>query len=123
MNTNDLNALLERTFVQMKALSSTKGEEYAGTEDRLSNFKRLADELEMTPEQVLMVYLTKHLDSIRTYIKDKASGRKRELSEPIAGRIDDAILYLILLKGLVYEREEKERGVSVRSSLENWDPT
>lgn len=123
MNTNDLNALLERTFVQMKALSSTKGEEYAGTEDRLSNFKRLADELEMIPEQVLMVYLTKHLDSIRTYIKDKASDRKRELSEPIAGRIDDAVLYLILLKGLVYEREEKERGVSVRSSLEKWDPT
>lgn len=104
MNSAQFAQLLESTYKNMIDLSSTKGEEYAGSEDRLANFKRLGGTLNLIPEAVLMVYFTKHLDSITTFIKDIGALKPRQLSEPIEGRIDDAILYLILLKGLIQER-------------------
>lgn len=102
--------LLTQTAERMRDLTGTKGEEYANTAadgdaDQHANFKRLAQELGLSPEQVLSVYLTKHLDAIKSFLR-----HGREFSEPIDGRIDDAILYLILLKGLVIERREAERG-------------
>lgn len=104
MNSTQFESLLAQTFNSMQNLSNTKGKEYAGTDDRLSNFKRLGQALSLLPEKVLMVYLTKHLDSITTYINELEKPIKIELSEPIEGRIDDAILYLALLKGLIQER-------------------
>jgi hypothetical protein len=98
---SDFKLLINRTFESIKALTSSKGEEYAnnaadGNADQHANFKRQAEQLGMKPEQVLSVYMSKHLDAISSYIRTG-----REFSEPIDGRIDDAILYLILLKGLV----------------------
>ena len=93
--------LLNDTFSDMRELTATKGREYAGSDDQLANFKRLGKALRMAPEAILFVYLTKHLDSITTYVREL---QEDQLSEPIDGRIDDAILYLILLKGLTHER-------------------
>jgi len=117
MRKDRFQALLKTTHDRMVELTATKGEEYANNtpvgevitqaqlnaEDQHANFKRLADELGMTPEQILSVYLTKHLDAIKSFLK-----RGRTFSEPIEGRIDDAILYLILLKGLTIERMEQD---------------
>ena len=99
MNTKDFNMLMSNTFNNLDGISRTKGIEYAGEVDRLANFRRLGLELDLDPEHVLWVYLTKHLDAIRSYLRAHVV-----LSEPIEGRIDDAILYLILLKGLIQER-------------------
>ena len=60
MNSAQFAQLLESTYKNMIDLSSTKGEEYAGSEDRLANFKRLGGTLNLIPEAVLMVYFTKH---------------------------------------------------------------
>lgn len=103
MKKSDFQDLLTATHNTLRALTDTKGEEYANSgerrdTDQLANFKRLAAEMGITPEQVLNVYLTKHMDGIKSYIRTG-----KVLSEPIEGRIDDAILYLILLKGLVID--------------------
>jgi hypothetical protein len=106
--------LLKQQHQALLALTATKGEEYANApDDQLANFRRLGLKLGLPMEKVLMVYLTKHLDSIEHYIKPLASGHAnnltaKALSEPIDGRIDDAILYLILLKAIVIERREVE---------------
>lgn len=97
--------LLLGTFDRLVQLTKTKGREYAGSADQLANFRRLSARLNIHPAQVLLVYLTKHLDSIETHIRDLASGNAGATpapSEPIEGRIDDAILYLCLLKGLLH---------------------
>lgn len=99
MNTDKMYAILRDTFDNLTVLSCTKGKEYAGSDDRLANFKRLGADLGMDPRAVLWVYLTKHLDAIRSYLR-----RGHVLSEPIEGRIDDAILYLVLLKCLDIEK-------------------
>ena len=89
MRKDRFQQLLIQTHEQMLKLTASKGEEYANNEasglaDQHANFKRLAEELGLTPEQVLSVYLTKHLDAVKSYLRVG-----REFSEPIDGRIDD----------------------------------
>lgn len=106
MNSMEFDIVMRMTYDELVKLSNSKGIEYSGCDDRLANFKRLSNDLGMSPYQILWVYLAKHLDSIRSYI----TMPQRELSEPINGRIDDAILYLILLKCLILESNFQERG-------------
>lgn len=91
--------LLDRIHNDLVWMTDSKGVEYAGSVDQLANFKRQGKALGVSPEFVLMVYLSKHIDSIRVYCRDKG----KMLSEPIEGRIIDAILYLCLLLALVEE--------------------
>lgn len=99
-------ALLQDQLAELIKLTKTKGEEYARSEDdQLANFKRQAAELGLDPEKVLAVFLNKHLDAIKSFIKTG-----QVLSEPIQGRIDDAILYLILLKAMIVEKEEQAKA-------------
>ena len=104
VNKSVFDDLLHQTFCRLSDLTESKGREYAGSADQLANFKRLADRLCLEPEQVLLVYLAKHLDAIDTYVRDYSAHTEPVLSEPIEGRIDDAILYLCLLKALIRDQ-------------------
>ena len=61
--------------------------------------------LHTTPEVVAMIYLLKHIDSIRNYVLHG----KEASDEPIFGRIMDARNYLALLGGLIRERKQEEK--------------
>lgn len=100
MNKNQFRLMLDATYKNLVNLTASKGEEYSRDSDQLANFKRLATELGLEPEVIWAVYFTKHIDAIKSYVKTQ-----KELSEPIGGRIDDAILYLVLLKGLISDRQ------------------
>lgn len=100
---------IDELYDRLRALTASKGEEYKRREDnQFANFERGAQALGLTREQVLMVYLSKHLDSITTYVKDRAAGQEKQYAEPITGRIDDAILYLLLLRGMAVQNQVKE---------------
>lgn len=102
MKIDRLIEVINATHNTMVELTNTKGSEYTNSDiDRLSNFKRIAVDLDLTSQEVLLVYLMKHMASIKTFVRDRSKGQNRALSEPINGRIDDAILYLILLKCLI----------------------
>src|SRR5574341_1661414 len=45
-------------------------EKFDGNEDRLANFKVLAKDIGISPMQVLMIYLKKHMRSIERYVRD-----------------------------------------------------
>lgn len=105
MNNTQFLQLTEMTFSRIKELTNTKGREYSGDEDRCSNFKEEAELNGVDPRVVLMIYMGKHVASVRQYVKDKQQGIERELSEPIEGRLDDMILYCILLKALIRDLE------------------
>jgi hypothetical protein len=92
--------------VRLQELSGTKGREYAGEEELLLNMKEQAIECGVRPETVLHIFMTKHLRAISTYVRDTQAGNKRALSEPIEGRIEDAILYLALLRVMVRESKQ-----------------
>lgn len=100
INRDQLRQIINNTLTQINKLNDTKGREYAGDDDALANFHNRAEQMGITPMQVWGIFYGKHSDAIYAYIRNG-----KVLSEPIEGRIDDAILYLILLKGLVLEHE------------------
>ena len=105
MNTPDFLRHITWVGNRLIQLSKTKGAEYAGNDNAFANFERLSTSLGLTREQVLMVYLTKHLDGINNWVKTR-----KEFSEPIEGRIEDAILYLHLLHAMVIESKNDNNG-------------
>lgn len=109
MTKNEFIELLNRRHLALLALTGSKGEEYSNSADQLANFKRQAADLGLTPEQVNVVFLNKHLDAIKSYVRTG-----RTLSEDIMGRIDDAILYLMLLSAIIEERAWDEANVEGR---------
>ena len=75
--------------------------EYAQDENNVfANFERIAMAIEIDRETVLMTYLLKHIDGISAYTKGHRSQR-----EDVTGRITDAIVYLMLLWGMVEEEK------------------
>ena len=56
---------LVKEFQEQEALiMSHKGDEYAANEDRLLNFREVAEFLGRTPAEVALAYLMKHIQSI-----------------------------------------------------------
>jgi hypothetical protein len=106
MNRTDFTALLDRTFEAVRTINGSKGMEYADSEEALANFYRRAEEFDLDPKTVAGIFLGKHLDAIKAFIK---TGSVR--SEPIEGRVHDAILYLVLLLGLVEDELSNEQAI------------
>lgn len=100
--------LTERSVAQIHSLAKLKGGEYSGDEDRLANFRRNAEALGLSMEHVWAVYAGKHWDAIQQYVKDLSIGKVRERLEPISGRADDLLVYLLLFKAICEEREGKK---------------
>lgn len=103
MDQKTFSILCEQTVRDTSALLISKGEEYAGSSDRLANFKRGASLTGATPLQVAFIYASKHYDSISTYVKKDASGYRQILSEPIEERFNDLINYCMLMKALIVD--------------------
>jgi hypothetical protein len=96
---------MENTFTKMRELGKKKGGEYSGDDDRLANFRHNAETLGVPMETVWAVYAAKHWDALMQYIKDERVGKRRDRMEPISGRVDDLLVYLMLFKAMLQERE------------------
>lgn len=105
MKPDEQLALFDRMISDERNLLLTKGKEYAGDDDALANFKDSLG-IGLDPKQKLWVYLSKHMSSIASYIKNG----KEFSNEPIEGRIADARNYLGLLYMLI--QEEKNPQIS-----------
>jgi hypothetical protein len=103
------NQLVAETVDKIKQLSVLKGGEYAGDHDRLANFRRGGERIAIPMETTWWVYANKHWDAITQFVQDLNWGKKRERMESLAGRADDLIVYLILFKAMLEEREDQEK--------------
>lgn len=102
------NDLVHKTWENVIELGLKKGGEYAGDEDRLANFRRNGEAMELPMETVWRVYAGKHWDAITQYIKDLQKGVVRDRMETIEGRVDDLIVYALLFKAMIMERAAPE---------------
>jgi hypothetical protein len=84
--------IFQQFLEEEKELRVRKGHDYSGHENVNRNFEEAAQRLNLTPKQVIGVYLDKHLNAIHTYIRE---GDVK--SEPIKSRIQDARNYLLML--------------------------
>lgn len=100
-------SLLSSSIASIQSLAAVKGGEYAGDSDRLANFRRNAAATGSSMELVWSIYYAKHHDAVMQYVKDLVSGTTRPRAEPLSGRVDDMIVYLLLLKAILSERGVK----------------
>jgi len=68
----------------------------------LWNFENSAKDVDSTPMKVLVIFLNKHLSSLKSYFRTG-----KEFSESIEGRIMDIINYLLLLVAMIRSEREK----------------
>lgn len=115
MERAEFNQIIKETFDSIEKLNSTKGREYAREEEVFADFTETATAVGITPDQALQTYATKHWRAIQSYAK-----REQVLSEPIEGRIDDLILYMILYKAMIRARSQQVQNVVGRGTF---DPT
>lgn len=116
INRADFGKICKDVWERIEKLNRTKGEEYTGSEGAgnvHANFDRLSAKLKISPDKVLWVYLTKHLDSIENHINEADQPTQRALSEPMEGRVDDAILYLLLWRAMNLRRNYRDSGMGM----------
>lgn len=110
--------LVEQTVKKINELSELKGGEYAGDVDRLANFRRNGAKLGLPMEAIWHTYVNKHWDAVEQYIRDLLEGKTRPRLEPLSGRLDDIIVYCILFKAMLDEREFAEAQAQIEDSGE-----
>ena len=104
MKVKDFFRWSNKEFKIEMELMRVKGKEYTvSDEDKLKNFKSIAERLKCEPEFVAMVYLLKHMDSVRNFVLD---GREAS-DEPIEGRLRDIRNYCLLIGALIKESKEQ----------------
>ena len=77
---------------------NTKGADYTqnAADNRIKNFEDIADDIGLDPLTVWWVYFKKHIDAIKTFVKDR-----KVKSEPISERFLDARNYLALGRQII----------------------
>src|ERR1035437_622395 len=101
MTFEEFDKFQEELLKEVVGMKDTKGREYAHAEDRFANFKRLSEELQLPDIKIAWVYTAKHIDGIKSYVRDG----KTYSSEGIRGRIVDTIVYLTLIAGMIEENQ------------------
>jgi len=103
---------------KVKQTRDSGQKEYAHSEDNVfANFERVAEGLDISREQALMVYLMKHMDGINAWIKGHKSQR-----EDVTGRIKDAIVYLCLLWGMANDEIVSEEEIDAFFDEQGFKP-
>ena len=104
MTQSEMEQVMADVFLECQGLRGAGQKEYAHKIDNaFANFERLAEDLEMDRKMILWLYAMKHRDGIASYIKGHKSQR-----EDVRGRINDFIVYLCLLRGMIDEEEQPE---------------
>jgi len=101
MTQKQMAEIMDTVFAECNTFRAAGQKEYAHNEENaFANFERLAEDLGLDRKEILWVYAMKHKDGISSYIKGHKSQR-----EDVRGRINDLIVYLCLLRGMIEEEE------------------
>lgn len=119
MDGKEFRELLAAMESEERETMGAKGFEYTegkGEADRLTNFKTIAKEINISPFIVWYVYFRKHISSITTFIKTAET----KSSEPLESRIMDARNYLALFRALYEEYKNgklKEQKFNLKGTV------
>ena len=91
-----LDKLVELT----REVMTSKGREYAASDDCNANFKRMGGWLAMRPELYAFTMVSKHLDWLHNYLQTKNEG-----VEGLDERIKDIFAYMTIIYSLCKEEQ------------------
>ena len=107
MTQKKMENLIQKIFLKIQETREEGQKEYARkNSNAFANFERISENLDIKREEVLLVYLLKHIDGICSFVKGHKSQR-----ENVRGRLTDAIVYLCLLWGMIDDDDEVEYDV------------
>ena len=113
MNQENMKKLIKVIFEHCLATHASGSKEYANDDANIfANFERVADRLDLSKQEALLVYLLKHIDGIVSHVKGQKSQR-----EDVRGRITDAIVYLCILWAME-EQDDLDSSTSMTSPPE-----
>lgn len=92
MTLEEQNIAIEELFKNCVAILHSKGRDYNPDNESLKGVRDVAREAGITPQQVLWVYLRKHISAVHQYTK---TGNVS--SEGIVSRLMDVINYAALM--------------------------
>ncbi len=97
MDSDRFERLLKQMAEEEQAVFTAKSPDYAERDGSnvLANFQRISERQGVTADLVCLIYLEKHLDAIRTYVRHGSVK-----SEAIEDRILDARNYLAFLRAM-----------------------
>jgi hypothetical protein len=107
MTKDELHKFFEETLAHILELKKSKSRDYADDDDALWNVHDVALDTRLYPEKVVQVFMMKHWGVIQRVINEN----NFVPSEPLDGRIDDMIVYLIILKAMLSERRQVESNI------------
>ena len=94
---------------EIMALRDAGQKEYAhGSSSPFANFNRAAADLDIDAKKVMWIFAMKHKDGIAGYLRGHTSQR-----EDVRGRINDLIVYLLLLRGKIDEELGPLKGAGL----------
>ena len=103
MTIGDLLDLHDQTFNTCYEIMKAKNHDYtSGSSDPFANFKSV-EILGIKPEIGLLVRVLDKIKRIKTFVE---KGTLAVENEGVDDAIDDIINYMILLKGMIYEKGE-----------------
>lgn len=99
MKKSEMAEVMRKVFAECDHFREAGQAEYAHRDsEAFSNFMRVAERSNIDRKQVLMIYAEKHIDGIHSFIQGHKSQR-----EDVRGRINDVIVYMCLLRGMIDE--------------------
>ena len=105
MRVNEFKILVENRIAECtKLMLGTKNIEYTRNDDKLYNFKRVAEIKNETPERALWGMWSKQLISLIDIIEDLDICKMPDI-KLLQEKLNDNINYILLLEGLIKERE------------------
>lgn len=115
LNTKQLEEVIDAQLDNCRNVLLQKGNEYApasqedNDEDRLKHFEKAASIMNTTRKRALFNLMSKHLISISDLTAEEDTEYPISLWEE---KITDTINYLLLLKAIVIEDNEKTKKIS-----------
>ena len=105
MTPEQFEILRDEFLVREARILDWKAGEYTAGQDRLLNFKQVAEFLSQRPAEVALAYLLKHIQSVALAVQSKkyAWTWETESGEGLKQRIADARNYLLLLAACLEE--------------------
>jgi hypothetical protein len=105
LSQQQLAVLMRHVFDnEIMALRAAGQAEYAhNPANAFANFERAAGDLGLDRKMILWVFAMKHRDGIASFLKGHVSQR-----EDVRGRINDLIVYLFLLRGMIEDDQPLE---------------
>ena len=103
MRNEDFNKIVAGWVNKIRARLALKGVIYSSGEDRLIQFKNVANMLDVSPARVCFMFLMKHISKFILARGEMNSAEREEI-------YGDIISYLILLDAIQTEEEENARS-------------